>query len=551
MRSITWFSVFILSVLAVAGTSRAQIGSVLRERKINEGSGGFSGDLREGDQFGESLAQLDDLNGDGVRDLAVGAMGDDTGGIEVGAVWILFLNKDGTVLSQTKISNSSGGLEGALTRVEQFGVKLASIGDLDGDGLQELAVTSFTTRHLRVLFLNRDGTVRAHTLISPTDPVFGGRTRPGQFEFGGIAGVGDLDGDGTPDLAWGAPYADWGSVEDAGAVWIVHMNPDGTAKSARRITSGQGGFTAPLAEDDYFGMAIRPLGDVNGDGHVDLGVVDYEVLETLGRLWILFLGENAQVVGHRVVTGLDFAMTWQREGTSWQQEGHLGYNLDVLGDLDGDGIAEVVVHSIQFNGHGGVAIGFLGSDGSLRKRVAIGNAVGGLPVDPRRGEFGWSFASLGDLDGDGACELAVGDRNARHSGHNAGSVSVLSLDPDPVRNGSGVNTLVLAQDSEPTLGQSWSLKLGCSGRGGGLAYVEGYDRALTGQRLRAGELLVDVFNGRRLFRLVTPHAGAPVAVSVLVPNDIALLNQAVHVQGLCTNASGARLSNALDVLIGR
>jgi hypothetical protein len=544
VRSLIRASASTLSCVALAAASLAQVGSVLREQRINELSGGFSGALADYDGFGESLAPLDDLNGDGVRDLAVGAIGDDEGGPERGAVWILFLKKDGTVLSQTKIGNSSGGLAGALARVEQFGLKLASIGDLDGDGLQELAVTSQNARLLRVLFLDRDGTVRTHTQITPTDSVFGGRARPAQFEFGGIGGVGDLDGDGTPDLAWGAPYTDWGRVEDAGAVWILHMNPDGTAKSARKITTGQGGFTGSLAEDDYFGMAIRPLGDVNADGHVDLGVLDYEEHGTLGRLWILFLDENAQVVGHRTVTGNDFMMLGQ-------QLGHLGYNLDVLGDLDGDGIAEVVVHSFGFDGSGGVAIGFLGSDGSLRKRVAIGNASGGLPFDSRRGEFGWSLAWLGDLDGDGTGELAVGDHSHRGSGVHAGAVSVLSLDPDASRNGSGVNSLLLSQDSEPALGRRWSLKLHCSGRGGGLATVAGFDRPLDGVLLRAGELLVDAFSGEELFRLVAPHAGVPVVLSGVVPNQIALLNQVVHVQGLCSGLSGARLSNALDVRFGR
>jgi len=542
MRSLIRSAVLSLSFLALASASQAQIGWVLREQKINETAGGFPAALDRGDAFGQSLALLGDLNGDGVQDLAVGAIGDDDGGVARGAVWILFLNRDGTVSSTTKISQTSGGFGGIL-EAEQFGFRLAAIGDLDRDGLPELAVTSSVTRRIRVLFLNRDGTVRTHTEIFYSDPVFGGATKFSDFEYGGLGAVGDLDGDGTPDLAWGAPYDDTG-VEDAGAVWIVHLNPDGTAKSARKIANGHGGFTGSLLEDDYFGLAIRSLGDVNGDGHIDLGVLDYEVRETLGRLWILFLDADARVVGQRVVTGIDFRMRWQ-------QEGHLGYTLESLGDLDGDGIAELAVHSLGFNGRGGVAIGFLARDGSLRKRVAIGNASGGLPIDTHRGEFGWSLAWLGDLDGDGSGELAVGDYIDEDSGRGAGSVSVLSLDPDAVRNGSGVNPLILRQYSEPALGQTWSVKLDCSGRGGGLAYVAGFDRPLAGVLLRAGELLVDVFSGEQLFRLVAPHAGSPVVLSGLVPNQVALLNLVVHVQGLCSGQSGERLSNALDVRIGR
>ncbi|VAX01085.1 hypothetical protein MNBD_GAMMA21-1840 [hydrothermal vent metagenome] len=67
---------------------------------------------------------------------------DDDDGTDRGAVWILFLDNDGKVLSFTKISDLSGGFNGTLVDDDQFGYALTSIGDLDGDGFEDLVVTA-------------------------------------------------------------------------------------------------------------------------------------------------------------------------------------------------------------------------------------------------------------------------------------------------------------------------------------------------------------------------------------------------------------------------
>ncbi len=115
-------------------------GTVKSHQKISDTQGGFTGILDDDDWFGWSVASLGDLDGDGVTDLAVGAIYDDDGGIGRGAVWVLFLNTDGTVKSHQKISDTEGGFTGVLDDGDLFGSSMASLGDLDGDGVGDLAV---------------------------------------------------------------------------------------------------------------------------------------------------------------------------------------------------------------------------------------------------------------------------------------------------------------------------------------------------------------------------------------------------------------------------
>ena len=80
-------------------------GTVKAEQKISATEGGFTGLLEKFDNFGYSVAQAGDINGDGVIDLAVGAWADSDA---MGAVWIVFLKLDGTVQGQQKITSKQG-----------------------------------------------------------------------------------------------------------------------------------------------------------------------------------------------------------------------------------------------------------------------------------------------------------------------------------------------------------------------------------------------------------------------------------------------------------
>jgi len=530
----------LLACLALAVPTTAQLGSVVRERRINRDQGGFPGTLSIEGSFGYSLASLGDLNGDGVGDLAVAAANEDAGADAAGAVWILFLRRNASVAGAQKISATQGGFTGTLGARNFFGRSLATIGDLDGDGRAELAVLAARPNRLYVLFLNPDGTVRQTVEDSFSDPVFDPPTVWQAFGTGDVAAAGDLDGDGLGDLWLGAPKDEDGA-DEAGAVWAAYMAADGTIRATKKISQLHGGFTGPLEDEAYFGFAVEPLGDLDGDGIGDLlvsaGYFDDGV-------WILHLDADENVIAQRRFDRRQYGLMGATLAES---------SSDVvrLGDLDGDGITELALGfpSRNFPGggrdEGGLAIASLDAYGDVLRRVRISSGLGGLD-DLAAGLFlGTDFAPLGDLDGDGTLELAVGAPGDLR----AGGVWILSLQPSATRNGSGVNPLTLAQDAGPVFGDTWRMRLDCSAHRGGTAVLIGASARADGPLTPFGEALI---GGTRLFALEQAAARNPMTFALRVPpGRVELIDLPLFVQGLCTGSPTPRLSNALDVVLGR
>ena len=222
------------------GASNATVAS---DQKISNSAGGLSATLDSGDSFGDGVATLGDIDGDGVVDIAVGATSDDDGANAAGAVYVLRLNADGTVKAEQKIANATGGLNATIDEADAFGGDLGGIGDIDGDGIGDLAVGAISDDDgassagaVYILFLNADGTVKAEQKISNTA---GGlsTTLDASDRFGSsITGLGDVDGDGVRDIAVGA-ILDSDGAGFAGAVYVLFLNADGTVKAEQKISN--------------------------------------------------------------------------------------------------------------------------------------------------------------------------------------------------------------------------------------------------------------------------------------------------------------------------
>jgi hypothetical protein len=423
-------------------------GAVLSQRKISSEVGGFLDTLDPFDGFGSAVAALGDLDGDGIEDLAVGAPDDEDGtafeetGLDVGAVWVLFLAADGTVRSHQKIDRTLGGFTAELAPHTGFGAALAPLGDLDGDGITELAVGAPNDRDggsesdgrgaVWILFLARDGTVRTQRKISATQGGFSGLLDSRDRFGSALAPLGDLDGDGVTELAVGAPLDDDGGTAangDGGAVWILFLAPDGSVRAHQKLSATAGGLTGLLDRGEHFGASVAGLGDLDGDGVVDLGVgVPWDGDGggiSRGAVWMLFLRSDGSVRARQKISQTQGGL-----GALLEQTGYFGAALARLGDLDGDGVTELGV-GVPGDDDGGFDFGAvfvlsLNRNGTVRAHQEISATRGGFGGTlALYGGFGSALAAVGDLDGDGLLELATGAQQS-----DGGALWMLSLQPD-------------------------------------------------------------------------------------------------------------------------
>jgi hypothetical protein len=433
------FLMFALLVVTVPALAQDP-GEVLSQDKISEETL-TSASLKNGDEFGSASAAIGDIDGDLIGDLAVGAPKfsnpGDSG--DYGAVFILFLNGDGTVKGDTYISDSVGGLAGTLGNGDRFGTSITAIGDLDGDGRSELAVgapkdndSGSDAGAVWILSLNADGTVKSEQKINEMMGGFSGVLDDGD-EFGmSVVGLGDLDNDGVADIAVGADGDDDGGGK-TGAVWILFLNADMTVKGHTKISATSGGLTGPLGPGNKFGNALAALGDLDDDGVEDIAVgtpYDNDGGSQNGAVWVLFLNADGTVKSERKISTLTGGFTG-----AISVGARFGDGLAGMGDLDGDGNAELAVGAVH-DDDGADKLGtlwvlFLDDTGLVTDHVKIGATSGGFTGSlDNHGHFGDSIAALGDLDGlqDGDIrEVAVGAARDDEAGDDRGVVWMLRI----------------------------------------------------------------------------------------------------------------------------
>ena len=333
-------------------------------------------------ELGYSVASAGDVNADGVPDILVGAPsyyiefncflgGPFPGAVpynQAGRVW-LYSGADGGILS-----TFDGDLPG-----DRFGHAVASAGDVNGDGVPDIAVGApgdgVNSGYVRIF----SGQGRRPPLFTLMDysPTFGAS----------VAGVGDQNGDGFDDVAVGVPGSAAGYV-------VLYSGRNG--RVINTLTGTQNG--------SEFGFAVASAPDLDADGRTDV-----------------FVGAPLQQDAQGDVTGAAFV--YSRLGTPLLtlppsgggilpfpggklDKARYGHAVANAGDVDGDGQEDLLVGAPGWSSQQGV--------------TALGRAYlytgSGQLIDAFKGTdafdtLGFSVAGIGDFDGDGWNDVAVGQAN--------------------------------------------------------------------------------------------------------------------------------------------
>jgi hypothetical protein len=281
--------------------------------------------------FGWAVSEAGDLDGDGYGDVIVGAYKEDGGALVAGRAYV-FSGDEGSVIHTLQSPSPEYSA--------YFGVSVARLGDVSGDGVDDIVIGALledggAVRAGRVyVFSGQDGgLIRA--LESPNPEVTG--------EFGhSVCGLGDVNGDGYPDLAVGAMLEDGGATQ-AGRAYVISGQ---TWEVLRTLESPNPEWWGA------FGMSVASAGDVNADGCPDLVVGTYKEdggASNAGRAYI-FDGGTGELL-------------YTLQSANPQTDGFFGCHVCGVGDLNGDGHGEVLAGAHWENGgawHAGRAYVFNG-----------------------------------------------------------------------------------------------------------------------------------------------------------------------------------------------
>jgi hypothetical protein len=340
------------------------------------------------DEFGTALADLGDHDGDGQPAWLVGAPGTDLdvgfGLPDAGRVYLMEVGAPKLVLD----GDSQGG---------RFGASVAGVGDIDHDGVGDFAVGApyaSPGEKGEVVVFSGDSLLPIHTWNGDqTDCGFGSA----------VAGVGDMNGDGWPDVAIGAPGYDWLGA-DYGFV---------TVRSG--LNGGQVWGSIGPSLGARLGTTVATAGDVSGDGKPDL------LVGAPGE-------QSARGVVRLIPSPTGGSPLWTVSGLFPGDEVG-GGGLQSIGDANHDGKPDVLV---------GVPKAF--SDAGMVRLLAGGT---GFPLMQFNGNggpdwFGYEIAPLGDLDGDGWLEFAAGAPEDKVGElWSAGSIATFGAWIDQIDLGSG------------------------------------------------------------------------------------------------------------------
>ena len=259
-----------------------------------------------GDQFGAAVSGAGDLNRDGHGDLLVGAPGSGNPGTAPGRVYVI----SGRTFHVMRVL-SAGHLG------DSFGAGTAGTGDLNGDGVPDMVIGA-----------NRAGPNRGGAAY-----VYSGKTgarlfripgERGSVEFGRffVAGVGDTNGDGVPDIYVGDYASNNGGA--AGGFAAVYSGVDGTRLHAWRGAAGDG-----------LGPG-RGAGDVNGDGKTDLIIGSYTNSDGASQAGKVQIVSGA--TGHVL-----------RTITSTTPNENLGFDAVGVGDVNGNGSIDYLLSAASLD----------------------------------------------------------------------------------------------------------------------------------------------------------------------------------------------------------
>jgi hypothetical protein len=412
-----------------AGKTYLFYGKTLGDRtriNLSRADYSFVGDS-SGDYSAWSVASAGDVDGDGRADILIGAIYDDRGPSNSGTAYLILASSlssgdgpDGRIEHTMDLGAADYKFTGTSTS-HYSGSKVASAGDIDGDGLDDIMIGAIhspsyccDSRGQVYIVLARSLGDPSTRSLSSADYIIDGENA---YDYLGsaMASAGDVDGDGKAEILIGA-YGNDEVGSNAGMTYLLLGSSFGDdtriylSDASYRISGAYGSDTS--------GYSVAGGGDIDGDGLSDV-LIGAQANPDGG----MYAGSVYVIFGNRFgdEQDLDLYLDADYQLIGENDFDYVGRSVANAGDVDGDGLDDIVVGSYELAGthppirSGGIYI-FLARDLGPVVPISLADADQKIVGEESSDYAGYSVSGGGDVNGDGLSDIIVGAYQAESGG---------------------------------------------------------------------------------------------------------------------------------------
>jgi Ca2+-binding RTX toxin-like protein len=391
--------------------------------------------IAPGDFSGYSVSGAGDINGDGISDVIIGAIAADPNGVSSGQSYVVFGSSQGfqPIIDLSSLNGRNGFRIDGIAAGDQLGYSASNAGDVNGDGIQDLIIGANRANP------NGDDSGQSYVIFGSRNS-FAATVSPSSlngtngFKINGIAvgdrsgtfvsEAGDFNGDGIDDLVIGARSAD-PNGSDSGQSYVVFGKRGGNSDLELSTLNGSNGIIINgVAPGDNSGVSVNRAGDVNGDGISDLIIGASRANpngDDSGQSYVLF-GSRQRFSNVIELSTLNGSNGFTIDGISANDR--FGYAATSAGDINGDGIGDVIIGSYYADPNGvsnaGQSYIIFGNSNGFSRKIDLNslNGSNGFKINGiASGDVsGSALSSIGDVNGDGIGDVLIGATYASPDG---------------------------------------------------------------------------------------------------------------------------------------